>query len=77
MLSDGGSGANFHGSSDWWIYPGEFRKPSAAVLRRVCSCARRGGTGHPLDREQADEQMPHLYDTSGPPGGWDQAPRGR
>ncbi|MDT0493709.1 hypothetical protein RM717_24720 [Streptomyces griseus] len=71
VLFDGGSGANFHESSDWWFYSGESRRPLATDLRGACSCGWRGEPRYPLDWEQVDENAPYLYDTSGPRGDWD------
>ncbi|KQX44488.1 hypothetical protein ASD97_34210 [Streptomyces sp. Root63] len=62
MLLDGGSGANFHESSDWWIYSGELRRPRATSLRGACSCGWRGETSYPHSWEDVDRNAPHLYD---------------
>ncbi|MGC4931259.1 hypothetical protein [Streptomyces sp. DT117] len=67
---DAGSSANFHQSSDWWIYTGELGAPVAAELRGACSCGWRGEARYPLDWESVDRQAPYLYDTSGPEGDW-------
>ncbi|MEV7659603.1 hypothetical protein AB0O39_36245 [Streptomyces anulatus] len=64
VLLDGGSGANFHESNDWWIYSGELRRPLATSLRGACSCGWRGETSYPLSWEEVDHLAPYLYDTS-------------
>ncbi|MEU4175166.1 hypothetical protein [Streptomyces sp. NPDC026589] len=63
MLLDGGSGANFHESNDWWIFSGELRRPPAPSLCGACSCGWRGETSYPLSWEDVDRNAPHLYDT--------------
>ncbi|MFH8692674.1 hypothetical protein ACH4EC_38215 [Streptomyces anulatus] len=63
VLLDGGSGANFQESNDWWIYSGELRRPRATSLRGACSCGWRGETSYPLSWEEVDQNGPYLYDT--------------
>ncbi|WP_435191254.1 hypothetical protein [Streptomyces sp. bgisy126] len=42
VLFDLGSGATFHESSDWWLYDGTFRRPTAVSIRGRCACGWRG-----------------------------------
>ncbi|MGW3387860.1 hypothetical protein [Streptomyces cinereoruber] len=35
---DLGSGSNFHESSDWWLYDGTFRRPTAVSMRGRRAC---------------------------------------
>ncbi|WP_217208757.1 hypothetical protein [Streptomyces sp. AC550_RSS872] len=72
MLFDSGSGANFHETSDWWVYDGESRAPLATDLRGACSCGWRGTTLHPIDwsRVERDHVYVHVPDSPGPHRDW-------
>ncbi|CAM5298479.1 hypothetical protein SCALM49S_07773 [Streptomyces californicus] len=50
------------------------RKPGRAAthLRGSCSCGWRGETLYPGGRDQAHEEPPYAYDTSGPERDWKQ-----
>lgn len=63
------SSANFHRSSDWWIYTGELGAPVAAELRSVHVRVARGGP-LPAGLGIGGPQAPYLYDTSRPEGDW-------
>ncbi|MGW6202525.1 hypothetical protein ACWF9B_02550 [Streptomyces sp. NPDC055089] len=69
---DTGSSGNMHQSSDWWIYDGTLRAPTATQLRGSCSCGWRGESLYPLDWETVDRRSPEDHDTSGPESDWDQ-----
>jgi hypothetical protein len=70
MLYDTGSTANFHETSDWWVYDGTRRAPLATGLRGACSCGWRGSTVHPLDWDEVPDD-PYGYDLDGPYNDWD------
>ncbi|QKW07392.1 hypothetical protein HUT18_14355 [Streptomyces sp. NA04227] len=68
---DVGSGANFHKSTDWWVYDGTFRAPRATNMRGSCSCGWRGESLYPIDWSEVDKRVPGAYDTSGPYEDWE------
>ncbi|MEU6373987.1 hypothetical protein [Streptomyces sp. NPDC046909] len=71
-IFDSGSGAEFHETTDWWVYHGEHRAPLATDLRGACSCGWRGSTLHPIDWSQVERDgiYVHVPDTPGPYGDW-------
>ncbi|MFF6835956.1 hypothetical protein ACFY84_29595 [Streptomyces sp. NPDC012438] len=72
VLFDLGSGSNFHESSDWWLYDGTFRRPTAVSMRGRCACGWRGTKTYVIDWEKArEDDAPDAYDTSGPYEEWE------
>ncbi|WP_145503711.1 hypothetical protein [Streptomyces sp. CFMR 7] len=55
--------------TEWWAYDGSLGSP-ATHLRGSCSYGWRGETLYPVDWDQAHEQPPYEYDTSGPERDW-------
>ncbi|MFF5393062.1 hypothetical protein ACFY5H_32865 [Streptomyces sp. NPDC013012] len=72
VLFDLGSGSNFHESSDWWLYDGTFRRPTAVSMRGRCACGWRGTKTYVIDWEKVrEDDDPDTYDTSGPYEEWE------
>ncbi|MFE3644272.1 hypothetical protein ACFXOM_25275 [Streptomyces sp. NPDC059169] len=69
---DLGSGGHFEKSTDWWVYDGTMRRPTATTLRGRCVCGWRGEGTYPVDWEQVRDDGPGGYDTSGPERDWDE-----
>ncbi|CAG7645293.1 hypothetical protein SBRY_40121 [Actinacidiphila bryophytorum] len=70
VYRDAGSGSTLCRTGDRWVCDGTLRASLAGALRGACSCGRRGTACHPLDRDDADPDAPHLHDTGGPRGDW-------
>ncbi len=64
------SGGGIGTLTEWWAYDGRIEGPAATHLRGSCSCGWRGETLYPVDWDQAHEQQPYAYDTSGPERDW-------
>ncbi|MGW9451453.1 hypothetical protein [Streptomyces sp. NPDC055632] len=72
VLFDLGSGSNFHESSDWWLYDGTFRRPTAVSMRGRCAYGWRGTKIYVIDWEKVrEDDDPDAYDTSGPYAQWE------
>ncbi|MFJ6252608.1 MULTISPECIES: hypothetical protein [unclassified Streptomyces] len=72
VLFDLGSGSNFHESSDWWLYDGTFRRPTAVSMRGRCACGWRGTKTYVIDWEKVrEDDGPDTYGTSGPYEEWE------
>ncbi|MFE0773194.1 hypothetical protein [Streptomyces sp. NPDC058861] len=72
VFFDLGSGSNFHESTSWWHYDGEFRRPTAVSMRGRCACGWRGTKRYPIDWEKVREvDDPDTYDTTGPYEDWE------
>ncbi|MFJ8668925.1 hypothetical protein [Streptomyces sp. NPDC093600] len=67
---DMGSGGDVHQSTDWWVYDGTRRAPTAVQMRGRCSCGWRGERTYPIDWAQIPRDDPYEYDTSGPLEDW-------
>ncbi|MBK0377174.1 MULTISPECIES: hypothetical protein [Streptomyces] len=66
------SGAGSIGTlTEWWAYDGSLGR-AATHLRGSCSCGWRGETLYPVDWDEAHEEPPYAYDTSGPERDWKQ-----
>lgn len=68
---DLGSSSYFHESTDWWVYDGSLRRPTATSMRGRCACGWRGERTFPLDWQQVDREDRDAYDTSGPLKQWE------
>ncbi|MGO4634937.1 hypothetical protein AB4225_29020 [Streptomyces sp. 2RAF24] len=68
---DLGSGSHFHESTDWWVYDGSLRRPTATSMRGKCACGWRGEGTYPIDWEQVDRRDRDAYDTAGPLKDWE------
>lgn len=64
------SGGSLGTLTEWWAYDGSMDPTAATHLRGSCSCGWRGETLYPVDWDQAHEQQPYEYDTSGPERDW-------
>ncbi|GGT26698.1 hypothetical protein GCM10010222_80590 [Streptomyces tanashiensis] len=71
VFFDLGSGAYFHESTDWWVYDGSLRRPTATSMRGKCACGWRGERTVPLDWEQVLRAGREAYDISGPERDWE------
>ncbi|MFE5899856.1 hypothetical protein ACFQ67_20990 [Streptomyces sp. NPDC056488] len=72
VFFDLGSGSNFHESTSWWDYDGDFRRPTAVAMRGRCACGWRGTKTYPIDWEKVrEDDDPDIYDTSGPYAEWE------
>ncbi|MFE0777823.1 hypothetical protein [Streptomyces sp. NPDC058861] len=72
VFFDLGSGSNFHESTSWWDYDGEFRRPTAVSMRGRCACGWRGTKTYVIDWEKVrEDDDPDAYDTSGPYEEWE------
>ncbi|MFF3775617.1 hypothetical protein [Streptomyces sp. NPDC002232] len=71
VLFDLGSSAYFHESTDWWVYDGTMRRPTATAMRGRCACGWRGERTVPLDWEEVGTAGHDAYDVSGPEEDWE------
>ncbi|KOX19598.1 MULTISPECIES: hypothetical protein [unclassified Streptomyces] len=71
VVFDLGSSSNFHESTSWWHYNGEFRRPTATSMRGRCACGWRGTKTYPIDWERVrEDDDPDAYDITDPYGDW-------
>ncbi|MEV7279982.1 hypothetical protein [Streptomyces sp. NPDC093111] len=68
---DMGSGTYFHESTDWWVYTGELRRPTATSMRGRCACGWRGEREFPIDWAKVDRADLAAFDVSGPQRDWE------
>ncbi|MEU7017615.1 hypothetical protein [Streptomyces sp. NPDC046385] len=68
---DMGGGTYFHESTDWWVYTGKLRRPTATAMRGRCACGWRGGREFPIDWAKVDRGNLAAYDVSGPREDWE------
>ncbi|SEE24036.1 hypothetical protein [Streptomyces sp. TLI_105] len=68
---DLGSSSYFHESTDWWVYDGSLRRPTATSMRGKCACGWRGERAFPLDWKQVLRAGRDAYDVSGPERDWE------
>ncbi|MFD0367532.1 hypothetical protein [Streptomyces sp. NPDC059071] len=68
---DMGSGGYFHESTDWWVYTGQSRRPTATTMRGRCACGWRGTRTFPIDWQEVDRNDLGAYDVSGPQADWE------
>ncbi|MGW1116925.1 hypothetical protein ACWD5B_07430 [Streptomyces tanashiensis] len=71
VFFDLGSGAYFHESTDWWVYDGSLRRPTATATRGRCACGWRGERTVPLDWQEVGSVGRDAYDVSGPERDWE------
>ncbi|MGA5069319.1 hypothetical protein ACPB9E_37210 [Streptomyces exfoliatus] len=63
---DMGSSGHVPSFTDWWVYDGTVRRPTATTMRGRCACGWRGKRTFPIDWQQVDRDDLDAYDTSGP-----------
>ncbi|WP_435972255.1 hypothetical protein [Streptomyces sp. Qhu_M48] len=63
---DMGSSGHIPSFTDWWVYDGTVRRPTATTMRGRCACGWRGERTFPIDWQQVDHDDLDAYDTSGP-----------
>ncbi|MEU8763829.1 hypothetical protein [Streptomyces sp. NPDC048659] len=68
---DIGSGTYVHESTDWWVYTGELRRPTATSMRGRCACGWRAARAFPIDWQRVDPADLTAYDVSGPLQDWE------
>ncbi|GAA3918277.1 hypothetical protein GCM10022244_29380 [Streptomyces gulbargensis] len=68
---DSASGSAFYESTDWWVYNGTLRAPTAERMRARCTCGWRGQNTYPIDWNRVQSHRPFAYDTSGPEADWE------
>ncbi|WP_435191488.1 hypothetical protein [Streptomyces sp. bgisy126] len=72
VVFDLGSGSSFHESSDWRLYDGTFRRPTAVSMRGRWACGWHGTKTYVIDWEKVHEGDDlDVYDTSGPYEEWE------